>query len=134
MTQNVFYAAKRVPLSVFMQTMLRSQVGTFVGPNGLRFYRCAITQVNIEKQTIHGLWRGLPVGYDISNWHPNVKVCPGSILHTPIEEESLEEFMMRLNGRMYPIYIPSTVKRGDELLFDEMRCIPNGCVTEVRLQ
>ena len=131
MTNNVFYAAKRVPLTIFMQTMLRSQVGTFVGPNGLRFYRCMISQANHEKQTIHGIWRGMPVAYDISHWVPNVKVHPGSNLHTPLNEEELHEYILRLNGNTYPIWVPGTIKRGDELLFDEMRGISPYTVQEV---
>lgn len=131
MTNNVFYAAKRIPLTIFMQTMLRSQVGTFVGPNGLRFYRCIITQANHENQMIHGMWRGMPVAYDISQWIPNVKVHPGSHMHTPLNEKDLHEYMLRLNGNVYPIRVPGNIKRGDELLFDEMRGVPPATVSEV---
>lgn len=131
MANTVFYAAKRIPLSIFMQTMLRSQVGTFVGPNGLRFYRCAISQVNHEKQTVHGLWRGMPVAYDIANWSPNVKVHPGSYMHAPLDKSELVEYMMCLSGHMYPIWVPGNIKRGDELLFDEMRKVGSATVQEV---
>ena len=122
-------------MTIFMQTMLRSQVGTFVGPNGLRFYRCAISQVSYNTDTIHGIWKGMPVAYDISYWFPTVKVEPGTLWQTHIDDkEDFTLYRMKLNGHEYELWLPKNVHRGDELLFSEMRMVPNGYVQEVRLQ
>jgi len=121
-----FYIADPFRLSVFNQTLLRTNIGTFVGERGTLYYRCLISQVNRDRNTLQAMWLGLPARRDLNNWRATQQIncrnqnhCVDTRVPLPVVP-----FTAKIHGYQYTVFLPDYADRGDEILVQEYHHFP----------
>lgn len=124
---RTFYTNDLPRMSIYMQMLLRTNIGTFVGDDyGCIFYRCLITQINPNRNTFHGLWVGRPARRDLNNWTAEHQIRPygaGFVAET-LSSQDLEPFRAKIHGHEYTVRLPPSIQRGDEMLVHEYSLYP----------
>lgn len=121
-----FYIADPFRLTVFNQTLLRTNIGTFVGEKGTLYYRCLISQVNRDRSTFYGMWVGLPARRDLNNWRAvqqinfrNLNLCIDTRVPLPVVP-----YTAKIHGNQYTMFLPDYLDRGDEVIIQEYHNFP----------
>ena len=106
-----------IPLrhTIFTEIMLRSKIGMFVGPDGIRYYRCIVSNVDWEYKRVYAAWLGIPAPHDITNFKVQYTIdqqCVGTF----VDPDDLEHVVCSIGKYRYDMWLPYTIKRKDEII------------------
>jgi hypothetical protein len=95
--------------------ILRSKIGMFVGPDGIKYYRCIVSNVDWENKRVYAAWLGIPAPHDITNFRVNYRIdeqCSGRT----VDPYDLEYVVCSVGKHRYDIWVPYNLKRKDEII------------------
>jgi hypothetical protein len=109
------YLAGPMRHSIYSEIMLRSKIGMFVANNGMRYYRCIVSNVDRDVHRIYCSWIGIAAPHDLNNFTVSYKIdknCVGTF----IDYDDLEYFKCSLGMNRYNMLLPYNIKRHDEII------------------